>query len=201
MNSEKVKEILKKRIENINPWETHALEYHKGLLDLINELEKCSEKWQKLCADEVALNTSLKERIKESENLCNKTYEDLTKEIDRLEEINKELKQFNKNILFVNEQVIGENKQLENRVKELEEGIAKSMLGCEFLPECTNEKLEQFAEMLKEKCTLKYLRNNVVFFDDIDETLKEFFYEFEEIIPSIMADKIDKLVEEFLTKK
>lgn len=72
-----------------------------------------------------------------------------------------------------------ENQQLKDRIAELENGIAKSMLGCEFLPECNNEKLKQFAERVK----------------------MEFFYEFDEIIPSIMADKINKLVEEFLTKK
>lgn len=41
--------------------------------------------------------------------------------------------------------------ELEERIKELEEGIAQSMLGCEFLPECTNDKLKQFAERLKNK--------------------------------------------------
>lgn len=157
MNSEKVKEIKK------------ALEYaiDMGLvigkntmfvniklvdiLTLINELEKCSEKWQKLCADEVELNTPLKERIKELKNenkslqdLCNKTYEDLTKEIDRLE----------------------------NRVQELENGIAKSMLGCEFLPECTNEKLKEFAEKVA-----KRLININGIKQILDETLKEFIGE------------------------
>ena len=38
------------------------------------------------------------------------------------------------------EKVIEREQQLENRVKELEQGIAKSMLGCEFLPECTKER-------------------------------------------------------------
>ena len=40
-------------------------------------------------------NTKLKDRIDELETLCNKTYEDLTKEIDRLEkEKTEQLKQF-----------------------------------------------------------------------------------------------------------
>lgn len=131
MNSEKVKEIKKAlkfccgECDCDCPFYKNGKSYEecKSLLlfealTLINELEECSEKWQKLCADEVALNTPLKERIKELEALCNKTYEDLTKEIDRLE----------------------------NRVKELEDGIAKSMLGCEFLPECTKEKEKEVVE-------------------------------------------------------
>lgn len=40
--------------------------------------------------------------------------------------------------------------ELENHVRELQDGIAKSMLGCEFLPECDSKKLKQFAERLKE---------------------------------------------------
>ena len=157
MNSEKVKEIKKKLQEEIfiatkfddklRRVETKDLQ---DILTLINEFEECSKKWQKLCADEVALNKPLKERIKELETLCNKTYEDLTKEIDRLE----------------------------NRVKELEDGIAKSMLGCEFLPECTNDKLKQFAKRLKEKAKILTLGSvkvsNFLWVNDIDETLKEF---------------------------
>ena len=110
MNSEKVKEIKGKLQEEIfiatkfddklRRVETKDLQ---DILTLINELEECSEKWQKLCADEVALNTPLKER----------------------------------------------NKELENRVKELEDGIAKSMLGCEFLPECTKEIAEKIWNMSK----------------------------------------------------
>ena len=130
MKSEKVKEIkkalkfctsLKKRCRDCSYSEIGCYKLLKDILTLINELEECSEKWQKLCADEVALNTQLKECIKELETLCNKTYEDLTKEIDRLE----------------------------NRVKELEEGIAQSMLGCEFLPECTKEIAEKIWNMSK----------------------------------------------------
>ena len=66
--------------------------------------------------------------------------------------------------------------ELENRVKELEDGIAKSMLGCEFLPECTNETLKQFAERLKEKIDEKQLFLVAVSSVRryLDETLKEF---------------------------
>ena len=52
MTDEKIIEILKKRIDNINPWETHALEYHKGLLNLINRLKAES----KLPKDSVVLS-------------------------------------------------------------------------------------------------------------------------------------------------
>lgn len=41
-----------------------------------------------------------------------------------------------------------ENKQLKDRIAELEEGIAQSMLGCEFLPECTKEKEKEVAEKI-----------------------------------------------------
>ena len=110
MESEKVKEI-KKALEDCASNEiANKLPYiddHKckavafaDILTLINELESENESLQ---------------------DLCNKTYEDLTKEIDRLE----------------------------NRVKELEEGIAKSMLGCEFLPECTKEIAEKIWNMSK----------------------------------------------------
>lgn len=42
-------------------------------------------------------------------------------------------------------------KSLESRVAELENGIAKSMLGCEFMPECTDKILTSFILELKEK--------------------------------------------------
>ena len=107
MESEEVKEIKEKLQEEIffansfgDKWRKVPTKELENLLTLINELE--SE------------NKSL-------QDLCNKTYEDLTKEIDRLE----------------------------NRVKELEEGIAQSMLGCEFLPECTKEIAEKIWNMAK----------------------------------------------------
>ena len=107
MESEEVKDIKEKLQEEIfitnsfgDKWRKVPTKELENLLTLINELE--SE------------NKSL-------QDLCNKTYEDLTKEIDRLE----------------------------NRVKELEEGIAQSMLGCEFLPECTKEIAEKIWNMAK----------------------------------------------------
>lgn len=81
---------------------------------------------------------------------------------------------------YINE-LESENKTLKDQIIELEDGIAKSMLGCEFLPECTNDKLKQFTEMLKEKVkdyeALTYKNNEVTYHNlelDIDETLKEF---------------------------
>ena len=141
MESEKVKEIKK------------ALKYcSEGKCEkcLIGEkdIRKCVDI---LLKDTLTLINELESENKSLQDLCNKTYEDLTKEIDRLE----------------------------NRVKELEEDIAKSMLGCEFLPECTNDKLKQFAERLKEKMGVReYMgvkyKQGVFSDNDIDETLKEF---------------------------
>ena len=83
------------------------------------------DKWRKVPTKELenllTLINELESENKSLQDLCNKTYEDLTKEIDRLE----------------------------NRVKELEEGIAQSMLGCEFLPECTKEIAEKIWNMAK----------------------------------------------------
>ena len=84
MNSEKVKEIKKALEDNANCEHYNSLWYmdnckcitvaYADILTLINELE--------------IENKSL-------QDLCNKTYEDLTKEIDRLEKENTEkLKQF-----------------------------------------------------------------------------------------------------------
>ena len=139
MNSEKVKEIKKALEDNANYKHHNRLGYIDGY--------KCKTVTY---ADILTLINELESENKSLQDLCNKTYEDLTKEIDRLE----------------------------NRVKELEEGIAKSMLGCEFLPECTNDKLKQFAERLKEKGKNLKLGSvevyNFLWVNDIDETLKEF---------------------------
>ena len=110
MESEKVKEIKK------------ALEFCKDRLCEVcprlkqepNQEEDCR---LALIGQSLTLINELESDNKGLQDLCNKTYEDLTKEIDRLE----------------------------NRVKELEDGIAKSMLGCEFLPECTKEKEKETA--------------------------------------------------------
>ena len=59
LTDEEIVEILKKRIENINQWETNALEYHKGLFELIHrqkaEIERLTEERDKAKRD----NTSL----------------------------------------------------------------------------------------------------------------------------------------------
>ena len=164
MNSEKVKEIKKCLVfckdrlcevcprlkQEPNQEEDCRCALIEQSLTLINELESELEKEQ---INNLNCDTELQykeKRIAELETLCDKTYKDLTKEIDRLE----------------------------NRVKELEDGIAKSMLGCEFLPECTNDKLKQFAEMLKEKAKNLKLGSvevhNFLWANDIDETLNEF---------------------------
>lgn len=104
--------------------------------------------------------------------------------INDLESENKTIKQSAKNLAYVNDKLIERNQELENRVQELENGIAKCMLGCEFLPECTNDKLKQFAERLKEKGQKSFINvggltasAKTVTLHDIDETLKEFIGE------------------------
>lgn len=112
MKSEKVKEIKKAIQETIDG--KLSTEYLT-----VCEISCCPRlDIDKLFSDILTLINELESENKSLQDLCNKTYEDLTKEIDRLE----------------------------NRVKELEEGIAKSMLGCEFLPECTKEKEREVAE-------------------------------------------------------
>jgi len=149
MNSEKVKEIKK------------ALKYCCGECDCDCPFYKNGKSYKEckslLLFEALTLINYLERENESLQDLCNKTYEDLTKEIDRLV----------------------------NYIKELEEGIAKSMLGCEFLPECTNEKLKQFAERLKESGEIKallemetmpkafkHIHDEIV--KSIDETLKEF---------------------------
>ena len=107
MENEKVKEIKEKLQEEIFIANSFGDKLRKVPT---KELEKI-----------LALINELESQNKSLQDLCNKTYEDLTKEIDRLE----------------------------NRVKELEEGIAQSMLGCEFLPECTEEIAEKIWNMAK----------------------------------------------------
>ena len=83
-----------------------------------------------------------------------------------------------------------ENQQLKDRIAELENGIAKSMLGCEFLPECNNEKLKQFAERLKEKiqnCSGCYIP------DCFESPTNEFAYSEIEVNKAI-----DEILKEFL---
>ena len=109
MESEKVKEIKK------------ALKFCTSLKKRCRDCSYSEIGCYKLLKDSLILINELESENKSLQDLCNKTYEDLTKEIDRLE----------------------------NRVKELEDGIAKSMLGCEFLPECTKEIAEKIWNMSK----------------------------------------------------
>ena len=77
-------------------------------------------------------------------------------------------------ILTLINELESELKTRKDRIIELEDGIAKSMLGCEFLPECTNEKLKQFVEMLKKKSAYSFIfGKKFIVENDIDETLKE----------------------------
>ena len=110
LSKEEIKEILKKRIENINPWETHALEYHKGLLDLINELESENERLNKS-------DTSKEESSIEYYNL----YKDLKRKNKDLNELC-ELQR-----VSIAESFVREN-QLKDRIAELEDKIENGTL-------------------------------------------------------------------------
>ena len=78
----------------------------------------------------------------------------------------------------------GEIKALKDRIAELEKENAKLLDSvetvqsnrCVYKCVLTKEQLKQFAERVK----------------------MEFYYEFDEIMPSIMSDKIDKLLKEYL---
>ena len=131
--------------------------------------------------------------INELEVLCNKTYEDLTKEIDRLESENERLK-WEKQTLEDKDTLLAkvgelskENQQLKDRIAELEkENATKTDTITDLLKKqefYETEKLKQFAERLKEKFYYVFgneYEQSVSGFDTkvlieyIDETLKEF---------------------------
>ena len=185
MNNEKVKEIKKALKETIDG--KLSTEYltvceisccprldidrlFADILTLINELEQCSKKWQKLCADEVALNKPLKERIKELETLCNKTYEDLTKEIDRLESENEKLKQHKRELQ-------GGQQDLIKRIAELEKELTNDRVfykdGICYPMNCQGA-LKQFAERLKEEAFVTFMGDVIIRGSKVDEVLNEF---------------------------
>lgn len=80
LTDEEIVEILKKRIENINPWETNALEYHKGLFDLIHRLQSDLE----TCSNDLKTCSNIEKQEKE-------TNAELRQEIERLKEENYKL--------------------------------------------------------------------------------------------------------------
>lgn len=100
-------------------------------------------------ADILTYINELESENKDLQDLCNKTYDDLTKEIDRLE------KEIKGNVFYAKGYAQG--------IKNTYEVVMPN-------------KLKQFAERVK----------------------MEFYYEFDEIIPSIMSDKIDKILKEIL---
>lgn len=84
MSSEKVKEI-KECLEVLNEYgETYITK------------DKTQRKFVKY-ADILTLINELESENKSLQDLCNKTYEDLTKEIDRLENLVKGTEEFDKN--------------------------------------------------------------------------------------------------------
>lgn len=105
---------------------------------------------------------------------------ELIKRIVELERENERLLESCKNCHYIKDLEIanGHAKEIKDRITELEDGIAKSMLGCEFLPECSNEKLKQFVERIVEKLKENVNGENVDQFVDfkilLSETLNEF---------------------------
>lgn len=69
-------------------------------------------------------------------------------------------------------------KSLESRVAELENGIAKSMLGCEFMPECCIEERKRTASVVNEIKAFVY--NNDGLIEKINNIAKRYGVEVEE---------------------
>lgn len=191
MNSEKVKKI-KKKLQQINERELSSLGMilqfeidANDILTYINELESENKRLNKALVDNLE---AYKDGFNEGAGLKKGVDDKLKTENQQLKDRITELE--SENELLCNAKVVYENvdycyedlKKAEKRIAELEEGIAQSMLGCEFLPECTNDKLKEFAERLKEKAIrrqefvgelaiddIEYVKTQ-----DIDELLKEY---------------------------
>lgn len=87
MNSEKVKEI-KKALKCCSEGKCEKCLIGK------KDIRKCVDI---LLKDTLTLINELESENKRLQDLCNKTYEDLTKEIDRLENLVKGTEEFDKN--------------------------------------------------------------------------------------------------------
>lgn len=158
MESEKVKEIKKalevygnenKGITILRSGEIQSISY-ADILIYIKELEKCSEKWQKLCADEVALNKTFRDKINELES-----------ENERLKEENRILSD-NDTLLEMVALLSKETDILLNRIAKLEKENGKQ--------------LKQFAERLKGK--FEHCVGDIYHADTIDERIDETLNEF-----------------------
>lgn len=185
MNSEKVKEIKKaldyccRECDCDCPFDKNGKPYEecKSLLlfealTLINELEKCSEKWQKLCANEVGLNKTLRDRISELES-----------ENERLKKDNELLR--NAKVVYETVDYCYEDlKKAEKRIAELEEALLDMVvqfcqMGKEGYLNHTFMSAEENAfDVLDieygEKVDDVYKRFYERWGKDIDKTLKEF---------------------------
>lgn len=157
MESEKMKEIKEawaicsnEEEENCNscPYFGRCKEeLTKDTLTLINELESKNE----------ALQKGVKRLKKRYEEAIIKNADECVKKFCETTMYHKQ------------EKLVNENQQLKDRIAELEDGIAKSMLGCEFLPECTKEKEKETAEKFYKK--VKKLLKKVDIIVDGDEGL------------------------------
>lgn len=133
LTDEEIVEILKKRIENINPWETNALEYHKGLLDLIHRLQKENKGIKKLIS-----KTQLDLMFEQA-----KTIEQQKAEIERWKEeyswldckcqaIQKQIKDLNKTLDLWQDDIHYlqcDKAELQKQVDELTDKLGKVLLG------------------------------------------------------------------------
>lgn len=176
MESEKVKEIKKALEDNktdhlpyIDGWKCKFVEY-ADILTLINELESENERlnecykvkaYDKLRAENKQLKKRIAELEKDNELLRNAKvvyenvdycYEDLKKAEKRIAELEKEI-----------EETPSYSKGYADGIKNTYEAM---------LP----QKLENFAERLKEKVYDSF-GDKVIWYNDIDETLKEFINE------------------------
>jgi predicted phage-related endonuclease len=227
MNSEKVKEIRialcqKRDLSCILNGQLKVVT-NEDILTLINELEKCSEIWQKLCADEVALNTPLKERINELESKNKELNNELKKyKMDWLnsekmhlqadmEDTEFELFCANKSL----DEVRADNKKLKDRIAELENiGLNENITVAEYLRE--NEKLKQdlkkSIDMQKQmldgfKTATKEVEENLAreipnLLKQFVERLKEKFYYEGRICRYIIdSDVFDETLKEFINEE
>lgn len=159
LTDEEIVEILKKRIENINPWETNALEYHKGLFDLIHRLqsenkELKSPKFASWKLKFFNLKEEFDKELSEHEEFTKKA----KAEIERLTEENKKL-------------VEEIDLEVDLQTKRKRQIIAESQ---EFIDEIANKNAElqkQVDELKAEKENLYFLNKNLEDYIDNHEPI------------------------------
>ena len=172
MESEKVKEI-KKALNCCANWNGQS-----SCNDCPIGLEKCFENENLMPQLALTLINELeseKEALQKGVKRLKKRYEETTtKNADEC------VKKFCETTVYKEqEKLVNENQQLKDRIAELE-NKCDDCAGCtQWKCDCANIEMhavKQFAERVK----------------------MEFYAQFDELIPSIMADKIDNILKEFL---